>query len=280
MKLTCGEKTVDLSENTHIMGVVNCTPDSFYAGSRHEIVTAAVAVGIQMERDGADFLDVGGESSRPGTEPVPLKEELARVIPVIEALVSKVSIPISIDTYKAEVARQSLDVGACIVNDISALRFDPDMANVVSGAAATVILMHIKGKPKDMQSAPSYKNVTEEIFLHLQERIEFAIRMGIEPNKIIVDPGIGFGKRLDDNYEILQRLDSFKRLACPLLVGLSRKSFIQNVLQVAATEALEGTLAANTLAILNGAHILRVHDVLAAKRAATIVDYYLRNAGK
>lgn len=275
MKLACADNIFDLSARTHIMGVINCTPDSFYAGSRARDVAASVKAGVAMVAEGADFLDVGGESSRPGAEPVPLEEELGRVIPVIDALSREVDAPLSVDTYKAEVARQAIAAGAGIVNDISALRFDPEMAQIVADFGVPVILMHIKGKPREMQQNPHYDDVIGEVSAYLRARLAAAVKAGVAKEKVILDPGIGFGKRLEDNYEILRRLSSFQQHGCPLLVGLSRKSFVQRVLDVGAEEALEGTLAANTLAILNGAHILRVHDVMATKRAATIVDHYL-----
>jgi len=275
MQLRCANKIFDLNTKTHIMGVINCTPDSFYAGSRRSSVAESVKTGVAMVGEGADFLDVGGESSRPGAESVPLEEELGRVIPVIEALSREVDVPLSVDTYKAEVARQAILAGAGIVNDISALRFDPDMDQVVAEAGVPVVLMHIKGKPREMQQNPHYDDGVGEVFAHLRERTRAAEHAGIGRDKIILDPGIGFGKRLEDNYEILRRLSAFQELGCPLLLGLSRKSFVQRVLEVGADDALEGTLAASTIAILNGAHILRVHDVMATKRAASIADHYL-----
>lgn len=273
MRLNCRGKILDLSTRTHIMGVINCTPDSFYAGSRTPEPMMAVERALQMVDEGADILDVGGESSRPGADPVPEDEEIRRVIPVIAALRKRVSVLISVDTVKASVARQAFEAGADILNDISALQFDPQMAAVAADVHAPVVLMHIKGKPKTMQVNPVYENVIAEMVQYFENRIAFAMAQGIKRENIIIDPGIGFGKRLQDNYEIIRRLYEFRKLERPILVGPSRKSFIGRVLNLPPEECGEGTLAAVVAAVLNGAHILRVHDVKAAKRAATVADY-------
>ena len=229
-----------------------------------------------MVEEGADILDIGGESSRPGSEPISADEELSRIAPVIEGLRRNVDVPISVDTYKSAVAAASLELGAHIVNDISALRFDPALAPTIARYDVPVVLMHMKGNPKTMQKNPAYRDVVGEICAYFEERMQAAVNSGIKQERIILDPGIGFGKRLQHNYEILRRLNEFSRLGRPVLVGLSRKSFVWRVLGLGPEQALEGSLAAGTIAILNGAHILRVHDVEATRKAATIVDHYLR----
>ncbi|HEX9653957.1 MAG TPA: dihydropteroate synthase, partial [bacterium] len=262
-----------LGTRTHIMGVINCTPDSFYAGSRVPDSAAAVERGLQMVAEGADLLDIGGESSRPGADPVSEQEEIKRVMPVVEALLDKVAVPISIDTVKSGVARCALQAGAHILNDISAMRFDPAMAEVAAQFDAAVVLMHLKGTPKNMQSNPVYEDVVAEICHYFETRIEFAVDNRMMRENLIIDPGIGFGKRLQDNYEIIRRLREFSKLERPVLIGLSRKSFIGRVLNLPPEECLEGTLAAAAVAILNGAHMVRVHDVKPMKRAAIIADH-------
>ncbi|RMD88080.1 MAG: dihydropteroate synthase [Calditrichaeota bacterium] len=270
--LKLAERTYDLSQRTLIMGVINCTPDSFYSSSRVLDAQKAIETGIRMMEEGADILDVGGESTRPGSEPVNQDEELRRVLPVIEGLLANVSIPISIDTYKATVAARALSAGVHMVNDISALQFDPQMVEVVAQFGVPVVLMHIKGRPKEMQRNPSYENLMGELFEYFAQRIQFATNHGIPRENLILDPGIGFGKRLQDNYEIIRRLREFSIFDLPILVGPSRKSFLGKVLNLPPEELLEGTLAACAVAIQNGAHILRVHDVKEVARAVKIVD--------
>lgn len=273
MLFHCANTTFDLQSKTHVMGILNCTPDSFYSGSRRTTLKQAVDAGIRMVEQGADFLDVGGESSRPGSEPVAAEEECRRVLPVIEQLQREVKTPISIDTYRADTARKAIDLGAAIINDISALQFDSEMAKVASRTKTPVILMHIKGRPRNMQADPYYDDVISEISAYLHERVDFAVASGIPYENIVIDPGIGFGKRLSDNYEITHKLDSFVALGHPLLYGASRKSFLGRVLNLPPEECLEATLAMNTVAILRGAHILRVHDVMQTRRAASAIDY-------
>ncbi len=273
--LNCRGKILDLGSRTHIMGIINCTPDSFYAGSRTPDAKAAIALGVQMVKEGADILDIGGESTRPGAEAVSVEEEIKRILPVIEGLLDSVSVPLSVDTMKATTARRALAAGAHILNDVSALGFDSDMAGVAAEFGVPVILMHIKGRPKDMQQKPVYENVVAEIHTYFQERIHYALHQGIKGENLVLDPGIGFGKRLMDNYEIIRQLQRFTDLGRPILVGPSRKSFIGKVLNLTPEESIEGTIAAATAAILNGANILRVHDVKAMKRAAAIADCLL-----
>ena len=277
--LDCRGRPLRVGGRTLIMGVINCTPDSFYSASRRRNVCEAVALGRSLVEEGADLLDVGGESTRPGAEPVSFEEELRRVLPVVKELADCTDVPISVDTYKVEVARRALEAGAHLVNDISGLTFDPSMANVVAQFDVPVVIMHIKGTPRDMQKNPFYDDVVAEISDFFRERMAYARSAGIPEENIILDPGIGFGKRLEDNYEILRRLSQFCEHRRPILVGPSRKSFIGRVLQLPAEECLEGTLAAGTAAVLAGAHILRVHDVQAMKRAAAVADRIKQRTG-
>ena len=262
---------IDPSRPPLIMGILNVTPDSFYDGGRYSALDRALFRVEQMVEEGADIVDIGGESSRPGAEPVPLDEELRRVLPVVEAVAERFpELPISVDTYKAKVANEALARGACMVNDISALRFDPAMPEVVSRHRPFVVLMHMKGTPKDMQESPFYEDTVAEIENFLKERVEFALNhCGLPKERVVVDPGIGFGKRLEDNLLILKYLDVFTRIA-PVLVGPSRKSFIGMILDLPPEERLEGTLATVALSVYKGARIVRVHDVREAKRAALV----------
>lgn len=261
-----------LGQRTLIMGILNVTPDSFSDGGRFFNLTNAVAHAKQMAADGADMIDIGGESTRPGAEPVSLDEELRRVIPVIKAIRQEIDTPISIDTYKAEVAEQALQAGANLVNDISALRFDDQMKRVVAKYKVPIVLMHMRGTPKTMQQNPTYEDVVKEIIAFLRERIEAATAAGISRESIIIDPGIGFGKLGWHNLEILKRLAEFRVLGCPILIGTSRKAFIGQILKTEVNERLEGTLASVVISVLNGADIVRVHDVKAVKRAVAITD--------
>ena len=256
------------------MGVLNITPDSFSDGGKYfdskVYLDKVVEDAIRMEKEGADFLDVGGESTRPGSDTVSLDEELERVIPVIEALKQKVSIPLSIDTYKSAVAEEALKAGAVIVNDISGFRFDEKMLEVTARYNASCILMHIKGTPKDMQKDPQYEDVVQEVYDYLAESVKMAEDAGIK--QIITDVGIGFGKSLEHNLALIKNLGRFKNFGYPILMGLSRKSFMDKIFPTPVDERLEGTIAANAVSIVNGANILRVHDVLENKRAARVAD--------
>jgi dihydropteroate synthase len=269
-------KRLNLFCRTHLMGILNVTPDSFSDGGNFFKTEEAVRQGLKLAEEGADIIDVGGESTRPGSEPVTVEEELRRVIPVIEELAKRTDVPISIDTYKSKVAKEALDSGARMVNDISALRFDPEMKNVVAYYKIPVALMHIKGTPKNMQDNPFYENVVEEIKDYLEESMKIAKDAGIEEEKILIDPGIGFGKTLEDNLKILKNLKKFTELGKPLLIGVSRKSFIGKILDLAVEERLEGSLAVLAVSIMNGANILRVHDVKESKRVARLVDAVLK----
>ena len=268
--MTFGKITYDLARRTHVMGILNVTPDSFSEGGKFLNHQAAVEHALRMVEEGADFIDVGGESSRPGSDPISIEEEIRRTAPVIESIASRVSVPISIDTYKSEVARRALEAGATIVNDISALTMDEQMPEVVAQHKATVILMHMKGTPKTMQIDPSYTDVVNEVKEYLADRIKLARSFGIE--RIIVDPGIGFGKTLQHNLELIRNLSVFRELGVPVLVGPSRKSFIGTILDLPVEERLEGTAAAVSACVLNGAHIVRVHDVRAMVRVVKVVD--------
>jgi len=270
--LKCGERTLDLTSRTHIMGILNVTPDSFSDGGKFFDKDQAIRQGIQLTGDGADIIDIGAESTRPGAEAVSEQEEIDRLMPVIEGLRNEIDVPISVDTYKSGVAEEALKNGADMINDISGLRFDPEMKNIVSRYDVPVVVMHIKGEPKNMQQNPYYDNLMDEIYQYLAESIELAMTAGVGKDKIIVDPGIGFGKRLIDNYEIIRRLGELSFLGCPILIGPSRKSFIGKILDLPPTERLEGTVAAVAMSIQNGAHIVRVHDVKEVRRACRIAD--------
>jgi len=273
MKLEWPGHCIDFSEKTCIMGILNITPDSFSDGGQHFDADNAVEHALQLVEDGADIIDIGGESTRPGSEAVPLEEELRRTLPVIKALSSRIKAPISIDTCKAEVARRAIDAGASIVNDISGLRFDAGMAGVVAASRVPVVVMHIKGTPRDMQVSPVYEALIPELMDYLRESIRLATDAGIDEKRIIVDPGIGFGKTFDHNLQILNRLGELAALQKPLAVGVSRKAFIGKVLGGAPpAERLEGTAAAVAISIFNGADIVRVHDVREMAKVAKVAD--------
>ncbi len=262
---------------TRVMGILNVTPDSFFDGDRYSDVRYAVDRGLEMESQGADIIDIGGESTRPGSLPVSESEELARVVPVIEGLVNEVQIPISVDTYKAPVAEAAIQAGATIINDISGLQFDPHMVEVALHYGVPVVVMHIKGTPKDMQINPKYENLMDELFLYFEDRLFAIEQAGIPRERVIIDPGVGFGKRMWDNYEILQRLPELRALGAPILVGPSRKSFIGKALDLPVSERLEGTAAAVAASVLGGTHIVRVHDVREMLRVVQIADLVAGN---
>jgi dihydropteroate synthase len=255
------------------MGILNVTPDSFSDGGKYFNKERAVEQALRMQDEGADIIDIGGESTRPGAEKISVREEITRVVPVIEALVNKVNIPLSIDTYKAAVAEEAVSAGASIINDISGLRFDPQMPRVAARHNVPVVIMHIKGTPKNMQKSPSYKTLIPEVIDYLREGIEIARNAGIADDKIVIDPGIGFGKTLEHNLEIIKNLDEFSGLEKPVLIGPSRKSFIGRILgDLPVTERLEGTAAAIAICIFNGANIIRVHDVKEMAMVARVAD--------
>jgi dihydropteroate synthase len=268
--MSFGSVTYDLSSRTHVMGILNVTPDSFSDGGRFLDVESAVDHAQRMQEEGADFIDVGGESSRPGSEPITVEEELRRTIPVIERLAAKLSVPISIDTYKSDVARRALAAGATIVNDISAMTMDPHIASVAAEYKATVVLMHMKGTPKNMQVNPTYSDVVQEVRSYLAARVEAARAAGI--SQVLIDPGIGFGKLLEHNLALMRGLGVLREIGVPVLVGPSRKSFLGTILNVPVDQRLEGTAAAVAVCILNGAHVVRVHDVQPMVRVARVAD--------
>jgi len=273
MKLIWSNYCLDFSQKTYIMGILNVTPDSFSDGGQYFDKSTAIKRAIQMVEDGADIIDIGGESTRPGSQPLAIEEELRRTLPVIEALTKEINTPISIDTYKSEVAKRALDAGAAMVNDISGLRFDPEMLKVVSAYKVPVVIMHIKGLPRDMQKNPVYEALIPEIMDYLRESIKSAKESGIAEDMIIIDPGIGFGKTFEHNLEIIHNLYNFTLLEKPVLVGLSRKAFIGKILgDVPAGERLEGTAAAIAISIINGANIIRVHDVKEMVKVAKVAN--------
>lgn len=277
VKLTWSDFSFDFSKKTYIMGILNITPDSFSDGGLYFNEKKAIEHALRLVEEGADIIDIGGESTRPGSEPVPVEEEIRRTIPVIRALSKEIKIPISIDTYKAEVARQALDAGASMVNDISGLRFDPDMPRIVAEYDVPVIIMHIKGRPKDMQANPVYDALIPEIMDYLRISIRLAIKFGIKEDRIIIDPGIGFGKTFEHNLEIINNLKEFTLLEKPVAIGVSRKAFIGKILgDLPPQERFEGTAAAVAISIYNGANIVRVHDVKSMVRVARIVDSIMR----
>jgi len=270
--LTGGRKLI-LGRRTLVMGILNVTPDSFSDGGRHNEQQAMEFRIAEMLAAGADLIDVGGESTRPGAEPVSLEEELGRVLPAITAIRAlDRRVPVSIDTCKAEVASQALAAGADIINDVSALRFDPRMGSLAGESGAPLILMHMQGDPATMQLAPHYTDVLGEIIDFLDERIRWAVGQGVDRSRIIVDPGLGFGKTLADNLTILKRLDEFYRLGCPLLLGHSRKSFLGKVLRLALEERDLASAVLSAYCALQGIDLLRVHDVAKNIQAIRLVE--------
>jgi dihydropteroate synthase len=260
-----------LGNRTLIMGVLNVTPDSFFDGGRYLKLDAAVERALKMVEEGADIIDIGGESTRPGSKSVSLKEELKRVIPVIEELVRR-EIIVSLDTTKAEVARQALDIGVEIINDVSAMSFDKEMVSVCAKYRPAVILMHMRGKPFNMQYNVTYRDLLAEVFDYLRKRIEFAVNSGIPPSRIAIDPGIGFGKSAEDNLKLLKNICEFKTLGRPIIIGTSRKSFIVKTLGLEVDERLQGTAATIAVGILKGVNIVRVHDVKEIRRVVDMTD--------
>jgi len=255
-----------------LMGIVNVTPDSFSDGGLYFETKKAIARARELEMEGADIVDIGGESSRPFSQPITLEEEFRRVIPVIKAIAPELKIPISIDTYKAKIAQAAIEAGAKIINDISALRFDKDMAKVAADYKTPIVLMHMRGTPRDMQINPYYDDVLKEVYDFLEKRIDYALAQGIEKGQIAIDPGIGFGKRLEDNLRLIKHLPLFKDLGQPVLLGPSRKAFIGKVLNIDVPARRDiGTLGVVALATLLGADVIRVHAVKEARQIIKIV---------
>jgi dihydropteroate synthase len=257
------------------MGIVNVTPDSFSDGGAFFDTARAVAHGLELAAAGADILDVGGESTRPGSDPVPEPEELRRVVPVVRALAERGGVAVSVDTTKAAVAAAALAAGATIVNDVSALRFDPALAGVVARAGALLVVMHMQGAPRTMQLDPRYDDLLGEVRAELSAALGRAAAAGVDPEQVLVDPGIGFGKTLEHNLALIDRLGELAALGRPILVGPSRKAFIGRLTGAPPAERQEGTIAACCLAAARGAHVVRVHDVAAVRRALVVADAIL-----
>lgn len=283
-KLNFGIKTFDLNQKTYLMGILNITPDSFSDGGKFFSIDKAIKHALLMEKHGADIIDVGGESTRPGAKKISINEEINRVIPVIEELTKKAKTPISIDTYKSRVAEKAVEAGATMINDITALRGSKNLAKIVNEYDTILCLMHMKGTPNNMQKNPIYNDIINEIYLFLKERTEYAIMNKIKREKLIIDPGIGFGKRtgnsIEDNCEILRNLSKLKKLNYPIMVGASRKKFIGNVcggkIQLETKNRLEGSLAAACVAAINGANIIRAHDIKETRRCLNLIDCVIK----
>lgn len=267
----------ETSRKTYMMGILNVTPDSFSDGGQFFSRENALRRAEELIKEGADIIDVGGESTRPSSEPVEIEEELRRVIPVVQAIKKQLQAKVSIDTYKEKVAKEAMEAGADMINNISGFTFDPKIASLAAREKVPVVLMHIKGKPATMQDNPQYDDLMSEIVSFLRNSIKIAAEAGVKSDRIIIDPGIGFGKKVEHNLEILKNLKTLKSLGHPILAGLSRKSFIGHILQADTSERLEGGLAAAAIAIFNGASILRVHDVKEFSKAARMADAIKKN---
>ncbi|MBI5373944.1 MAG: dihydropteroate synthase [Candidatus Schekmanbacteria bacterium] len=268
---SAGNVSLNLGSGALVMGVLNLTPDSFYDGGKYSSIEEAVFAALKMEDEGAAIIDIGGESTRPGSESVPADVELARIIPVLKEIKKRIKIPVSVDTYKSKVVEEALMNGADMINDISGFTLDPNMVHIAAKAGCPVVIGHIKGTPKSMQEDVSYDDVVADVVSSLEEKIDLAAQSGVNRASLIVDPGIGFGKRLEDNLQIIKRLREFKKLGCPVLVGFSQKSFIGRVLDLPPSERLEGSLASACVAVLNGADIIRAHHVKETVRAVKMV---------
>lgn len=273
------DRTIEINDRPLVMGVVNVTPDSFFDGGRYATPDAAIRHALRLAEEGADLLDIGAESTRPGSDSIDEGEERRRLMPVVTAVAKAVSIPISVDTMKATVARAALEAGAVIVNDVSALQADPAMAEVVATTGAGVVLMHMQGSPRTMQKAPVYDDVVGEVAEFFRERMRFCRDRGIEQDQIVLDPGIGFGKLLLHNLTLLGQLETFVSFGRPILVGVSMKSFIGQVVGRPVEERSWGTAAAIALAVSKGAGILRVHDVKVMKEVVAMAAAITRYVG-
>lgn len=265
-----GKKKFDLISHTLVMGIINVTPDSFYDGGKYNHKDQAVKRISEMIADGADIIDIGGLSSRPGSKSISPEEELERTIPVVESVSNNFDTLISIDTYRSEIALEAISAGAHMVNDISAFTMDKNMAGMIADKGVSVTLMHMQGKPESMQKNPQYDNVIDEIYEYLDGKASAAVGAGISPDKIVLDPGLGFGKTLDHNLSILNKISEFRSMRYPIMIGASRKSFIGAVLDLPVEDRLEGSLAAAVWSVINGANILRVHDVAETVRSVKI----------
>ncbi|NQT95593.1 MAG: dihydropteroate synthase [Candidatus Omnitrophica bacterium] len=275
--LKLGQYRLDLSKKTLIMGVLNVTPDSFSDGGRYPSTRAACERALEMESEGADIIDIGGESTRPGSLAVPAEEEIKRVLPVLKGLKGKLRIPVSVDTKKSKVAEAVLKEGAAIINDVSGLRADKNIASLCAKYSAGLVIMHMKGNPRTMQKRPYYKDLLKEIKLFLKKSIDIAVTGGVQKNKIIIDPGIGFGKTLQHNLSLLKGIQFFRSIGFPVLIGLSRKSFMGKLLGLDLQDRLIPTACANAISVYNGADIIRAHDikeaVITAKIAEAVAGY-------
>jgi dihydropteroate synthase len=279
-KITIGNNTFNLKQNTILMGILNITPDSFSDGGKFYSKEKAIKQAILMEKQGADIIDIGGESTRPGAKKISVNEEINRIIPIIEEIIEKINIPISVDTYKSKVAKKAIDIGISMINDVTALRGDKSLIKIIRDYDIPICLMHMKGQPKNMQTNPKYENIIKEIYTFLRKRADFALKNKIKKEKIIIDPGIGFGKRtgkgVEDNCEILRNLKKLKKLNFPIMIGASRKTFIGNISGykkfLPVNQRIEGSLAAACVAVMNGANIIRAHDVKETRRCLNIVD--------
>ncbi|MFH1905054.1 MAG: dihydropteroate synthase [bacterium] len=269
--LRCGKRTIDLRKKPALMGILNVTPDSFSDGGLYDTHQKAINRVDEMIAQGADIIDIGGESTRPGAEPVTEKEESARVISLIKEIVKKFNLPVSIDTRKAEVAKKALDAGACMVNNVGGLKGNRELGKIVAHYDVPIILMHMRGNPQTMQKDIKYRSVVSDIIEELKSSIALAQDAGIREDNILVDPGIGFGKTTEDNLKIINRISEFKILGKPVVLGPSRKSFIGNVLNLDVKERLEGTLAAVAYAVLKDVSIIRVHDVVETRRVIDMI---------
>jgi dihydropteroate synthase len=267
----------DFENKTYTMGILNLTPDSFSDGGSYTDVDSAIERAKKMVEEGVDIIDVGAESTRPGAVYIEEEEELRRILPVVERLVSEIDVPISIDTYKSRIAEECIQAGAHIINDIKGLKGDPNMAKIIAEYGVSVIIMHIQGTPENMQKNPEYDNIIEDIKESLGESVEIAIKAGISPKNIILDPGIGFGKTFRDNLEIIKKLCEFKKLEYPILIGASRKGFIGEILGTPPLDRLEGNLAVAVISAYNGASIIRVHEVKETVRALKMTDAVKNN---
>ncbi len=263
---------ISLGARTVVVGVLNITPDSFSDGGQNFDRARAVDRALEMESEGADIIEVGGESTRPGSARISVEEELSRIVPVLRALAGRLRTPIAIDTYKSEVAAAAVDLGASIINDVSALRFDPSLADVVAREGAALVLMHMRGEPATMQTVKPSPDIFAEIESDLTTAVQMAESRGVERNQIVIDPGVGFGKTLEQNLAIINHLDRFQSLGLPLMIGTSRKAFIGRLSGRPEGERLLGTVASVVVAILRGAHIVRVHDVKQLVEVARIAD--------
>jgi len=264
--------TIALGGRTVVVGVLNVTPDSFSDGGRNFEPSRAIDRGFEMEAEGADIVEVGGESTRPGASRISVNEELSRVLPVINGLSGRLRVPMSIDTYKSEVAWRALDAGASIVNDVSALRFDPAVGDVVADHRAALVLMHMRGEPATMQKIEPSRNIFAEIEADLRAAIQVAEKCGVDREQLVIDPGIGFGKTLEQNLVIINHLDRFESFGLPLMIGTSRKSFIGRLTGRAENARVSGTAASVAASIIRGAHIIRVHEVKEMVEVARIAD--------